>query len=134
MNTMTTPTVVEPVLDISADGILNTVQTKRLKMLLGLEEIDKNKRYLMNELSETAVAIKKIESEEDIAVGNKEGMDAVAEAIRNLNGNPYHRSQIINGESTVVDPEVPAIEIKPEEDSLELASLNYETFIPKKTK
>lgn len=117
-------------LDISADAILNTVQEKRLKMLLGYEEYDKNSRYLMNELAETAVQVKKIESDEEIAGDETSAALALATVIANMDSNPFARVR----EGVIIDhkPDLPAIEIKPGETSTENDPLEYDEFVVKR--
>lgn len=123
---------IEEQIDISPDNILKAVQTKRMRMLLGMEVIKKDERYLMNELAETAVACKKIESDENIAKDDNNVSLEIVKALGQLGGNPFHRSIIGEGSVVLAPPEVPAIELVPGENSKEHEELEYDNFISKR--
>lgn len=114
--------------DITPEAILKTVQSKRLGMLLGHEQIDKGERYLMNELAETAVQCRKIESDEEIAGDDRDTALAFANIISNMDHNPLLGDSTIEGEFEVIAPDLPAIEVMPGEAGLEMEDLNYEDF------
>lgn len=127
-------TIPESQIDISPDNILKTVQTKRMMMLLGKEKIEKDERYLMNELAETAVACKKIESDENIAKDENEISVEIIKAIGALTGNPFHRSVIGEAAAAVIEPEVPKIDLVPGEISTDSEELEYSNFITNRKK
>lgn len=119
-------------IDISPNAVLKVVQEKRMRMLLDVEKIEKDKRYLMNELAETAVAVLKIETDKEIATDEKEAALATAKAISSITFNPYHKDFIKDRESAVIDPEIPKVETLPGETSRDLETFEYSDFIEKK--
>lgn len=125
----------EEQIDISPDNILRVVQMKRMKMLLGKEKIEKDSRYLMNELAETAVACKKIESDENIAKDENDISIEIIKAIGQIGANPFHRSVL--GEGVLLsppEPEVPTITLVPGENSTDQEELDYSNFITNRKK
>lgn len=120
----------EEPLDISPDAVIKAVQTKRMRMLLGTEDIDKNQRYLMNELSETAVQCKKIESDEKVAGDDREAAVAISNVLANIQGNPFY---VPGGRSDgpFIEPTVPTPNTVPGETGVEIEELNYSDFVKK---
>lgn len=99
-------------------------------MLIGVEDIDKNKRYLMNELSETAVQCKKIESDEKVAGDDREAAQAFAKIIANMDSNPF-KKPAIEGEATrmLIEPTIAPVTLLPGESGLEMEELDYKDFV-----
>lgn len=132
MDTVSTEvTVKDEDLDISPAALIKTVQTKRLKMLLGTEDMDKHKRYLMNEISETAVQCLKIESDEKTAGDDRDAAIAIASVIGGLKENPFY---VAGGRANTVMVEVPDVPLLPGETGTELEILKYSDFVDVETK
>ncbi len=123
----------EQVIDISPDALISCIQEKRMRMLLDIDKVDKDKRYLMNEIAETAVACKKIKSDENISNGESESASAIANAIAGLGYNPFHADHLKGVERKPIEaPALPNVDIKPGETSTDLQVFNYENIMNKK--
>ena len=126
------PKVNDEPLDISPEAIIKAVQTKRMRMLLGKEDVDKNARYLMNELAETAVQCRKIESDEKISGDDRETAIAISNVLAKIDRNPYYDKGGRNKDMPVVVPVLPSTEIVPGEMGKEIEDLDYSEFVETK--
>lgn len=117
--------------DIVPDTIINTVQSKRLGMLLTNQIPDKDTMALMRDLSNTAINQKRISVDKETAEGEREAAALMATAISQIGNNPFKR-EVIEGvcqttmESSFKPAELPDITPVPGETSQEMEEVVLE--------
>jgi len=109
--------------DLSADNLVNFAQQQKLMMLK--DDIgDKLKLSVLNSISGTAVAIKRIASDDNNSGADRAVAGALTDILKSIAGNPF---MITSPEAALASrrpaPEVPAIELVADETSTTLANI-----------
>ena len=110
---------------LDPDKTIEYIQKRRLEMIINGVPVDKDTMALLRDTANTAVNVKRITTDKESSKGQAEAALAVAKAISQHKGNPFHISQVIDGESVNVNsnftqPELPAIETVPGETMIGL--------------
>jgi len=111
--------------EIMADNVLATVQAHKLKLLLGDPGgYTANELKLLDSLSTTALAQKRIISDDLNSAADRDVAAALARNIGRNHNDPFaNSSAVVNKE--FIQPNIPDIEIVPDETSQELSTLEY---------
>lgn len=105
--------------DVSNDNVIQTIQKRRMTLLLDPTlDTDKIELTLMNQLTVTALTDKRITTDDSNAAADREIAAALVTAVEGVTGNPFKGTG-----SVTPEPELPEIDLVPEETSKELARL-----------
>ena len=111
--------------DLSSDNLINFAQKERLLMLTEEEVEPKLKLSILNSIAGTAVAVKRITSDDANANNDREVASALNEVLKNIVGNPFLKQPSAdNSVHQFPQPEVPAVELVFEETSTTLANID----------
>lgn len=91
-------------LNTDTDVLLDNMQLLRLKILKGGGEIDKTQLQLINDLTNTALTLKKIKVDDTNAKDDRVFAARMVEFLRNVKNNPF---EVDGNTGTVISPTVP---------------------------
>ena len=108
------------------DTVLQTVQRRRLEILLGKEDTDGKTLELMVGLAKTAIDQKRIQSDDQNAEADREVGHSLTRALSKIGVNPFlvPAGEVIEGNFEKVP--LPAIEAVPDEMSTQMSELEYD--------
>lgn len=117
-------------MDISEDSIIAFAQRERLRLLTELTDEPKLKIKLLDSLASTAVGVKRIKTEDANAASDRAVASALADAIRNVGGNPFMMTDPNHPVKVTFEPILPAITILPDENLIAQTNLSYQDINP----
>ena len=114
------PTSLDP------DTLIDFAQQQRLNMLVDVANDPKLKLLTLKNISDTAVSVKRIASDEKNSAADRDIALTITESLKNIRGNPYLIKNPIEGAKETPAPIIPDAVPRPGETSAELKTLKLD--------
>jgi len=112
------------VISLEPDKVIEFAQQTRIEMITDVSTEEQNKVTLLRDLSATALTIKRLSTDDRNAAADRDIAAAMVTAISNLSANPFLSQKVIRRDLEM--PELPPVELVPDETSTTLADLTFE--------
>lgn len=101
--------------ELTPDALIKTVQRHRLQLLRGDKgSLDQTEILLLNSIASTAVAVKRITTDDNNSAADREVSQALVESLGRIKNDPFVS---VTGHTHYVNhaPQLPAIDMVPDE-------------------
>jgi len=118
-------------IDLSPDAVIEYAQRTRIELIQDKDISPKNKILALTGLTNTAVALKRIEADNNNATADRDTAVALANILKNVSDNPFVNVNSTNANIKIINPILPEIELVPDETSTDVHIIDYDDIMQK---